>query len=319
MSKLEQPTIEPSQILLNWMKFPHEEFDWTKPQRIFVNGIIGAGKSAFLEALAEQYLVRGNNVADLYGSSAGEALAWLRSPWVVDHKLSALLIRGDTEISFLDGQSFPVKFWKDVTLEDFEKNRIVISTTPLYNSRDEEYNACNQLMRLFDKRIGYSKFIFALIREAKYLVYARIKFSEGTKSTKASGIDLITQSRHHGLSLGLDAQRSASIDKEIRDLLSYRVFKSMGNMTVSIEDYYFSFWRPPWVARMRPGQFAIISDTGNVGRGYNQFPTWHKRERENLVKALGINIKYSDKPDKKKRKQKEEAADEFEGDSLALA
>lgn len=277
-----------------------EEFDYSTPMRVLVNGGIGAGKSAFLESLGEQFLSRGNNVADLYGSSAGEGLAWARSPWVEQLHFSVLLIHGDVEISC----RWPTKHWKDARLQDFEDNRIVISTTPLYNSRTEEYNADTQLMKLFDRRIGFSKFIYCLVREAKYLVYARIKFDEKSKGTKSTGIDLITQSRHHGLCLGLDSQRSNSIDVEIRDLLNYRVFKSMGNMTTTIDDYYFAFWRGEWLARMHPGQFAIISSTGNVGRGYNEYVTWHKRERENILRALQIQVKYD--AAKRKTESKEE-------------
>lgn len=305
MQAAQAPQIKASRIVLDWMKFPNEQFDYSKPMRVLVNGVIGSGKSAFLESLAEQYLIRGNNVADLYGTSAGEGLAWLRSPWVTGHQLSVLLIKGNTDVKC----RWPVKHYEDVRLEDFEKNRIVISTTPLYNSRGEEYKADSELMKLFDKRIGYPFFIYGLIREAKYLVYARIKFDEATKGTKSTGIDLITQSRHHGFCLGLDSQRSNSIDLEIRDLLSYRIYKSMGNMTTSIDDYYYSFWRPQWVARMRPGQFGIISSTGNVGRGFNEYVTWHKRERENLLRALDIQVKYTEEKRRKSKEDKESDSD----------
>ncbi len=218
-----------------------------------------------------------------------------------------MLIRGDTQISFPEGKEFPVKYWKDVKLSDFEQNRIVISTTPLFNSRDEEYKTCNSLMQLFDKRIGYSYFIFALIREAKYLLYSRIKFSEKTKSTKSTGVDVLTQSRHHGISLGLDSQRAISVDKEIRDLLSYQIYKSLGNMTHEIDPYYFGFWRPEWLANMRPGQFAILSSSGNIGSGYNEMPMFHKRAKENLVRAFGISVKY-----KEQKKKKDEDEDDEE-------
>ena len=60
---------------------------------------------------------------------------------------------------------------------------------------------------------------------------------------------------------------------------------------------------------MKGGQFAISSITGNHGVGYNEFVPWHKRAKENILKALGIEVTYHEA---KKRKKAESISEEEE-------
>lgn len=68
------------------------KINFRRPFSWFVNGVRGSGKSSFLEALGEQYLMRKHTVLDLFGSRDGEGLAWCRSPWAKDARI--LLVHG---------------------------------------------------------------------------------------------------------------------------------------------------------------------------------------------------------------------------------
>jgi hypothetical protein len=307
---LEAPQIEvkPSKIMLGWMKWQYEEIDFDRPQRIAVSGIIESGKSTWLECYGENMLARGHNVFDVFGSPVSENLAWLRSPWIVNHKLSILLIQGSAEVSF-NGPKYPIKHYRDVTLSDLENTRIVLSVAGFYNTRQEEIEADKKLLQLFERRNGFTKLIYVLCREAKYIMPSRLQLLGDVKSTKKSGLDLVTQSGHFGISLGLDAQRQISVDKEARDLYSFTVCRSLGMMTVQLDDWVFGYVRPEWVQKMKPGQFLILSSTGNLGIGLTEYPRWHKERRENILRVFGFSVKYHDEPKRERKKKDSETED----------
>ena len=80
---------------LAWLK-GNETFSWQKPYTWFTIGIRGAGKSSFLEHLAELHLTEGNCILDLFASRDGENLAWLRSEWAKEKRI--LLLCDETAI-----------------------------------------------------------------------------------------------------------------------------------------------------------------------------------------------------------------------------
>lgn len=43
---------------------------------------------------------------------------------------------------------------------------------------------------------------------------------------------------------------------------------------------------------MKPWQFALVCRKGSIGAGFFPYHQWHKREKENIVKAVGLKIEY---------------------------
>ncbi len=319
MSIQEAPTVpvKPASIRVLWMKAQHEEIDFDTPMRVGVSGVIQSGKSVWLECFGENGLSRGHNILDLFGSPVSENLGWLRSPWIINHKLSVLLIKGNAEVTF-NGPRWPCKHYKDLRLEDIENTRLVLSVASFYNTRREEVNADKEIMQLFERRIGFNRLVFVLVREASYLVYSRSKVIEGVEGSKMEGLDLIRQSGHWGLSLGLDSQRPIAVDKEIRDLFSQRVFRSMGQMAEELPDWIYGYVRPEWVQKMKLGQFLILSNSGNIGIGRTSYPLWHKGRKENLLRVFGIDVKYHNVPKRERRKKGKDDSGEDPGDNFRI-
>lgn len=279
--------VHPSKIHVVWRRgFEHISFK--QPLVILALGVRGGGKSVFLETVGEHYLANGGNVFDLFGASSGEGLAWLRSPWVEKEDLSVLLITGD-DVSV--SCSWPTKSWKDMTLSDLERNRIVISSTPLYSDKNEEFKSAGKLLDLLFQRQGWSQYINMIVRESANLFYSRMKIRQDMLQSKAEGIYLIRESRHHGLSLSMDTQKLTSVDSDFRALCDYIIIKSQGVLSLP-SDYrwLYGFYRPEWLRNMKPYQFGILTSKGSIGAGTNGLPFWHKRPREHLLRVLGINI-----------------------------
>jgi len=67
-----------------------ESISWRRPYVWLTLGVRGAGKSSFLEHLAEQHLGEGNCVLDLFACRAGENLGWLRSRWAGEKRILLL-------------------------------------------------------------------------------------------------------------------------------------------------------------------------------------------------------------------------------------
>ena len=275
-----------SRIRIRWAR-GGESLNVNSPLTVFALGVRGGGKSAFLEALAEHYLAKGHSVLDLFGASSGEGLAWLRSPWVKDLGLPILLLRGKRSVSC----PWPVKAWEDLELNDFEDYRIIISATPLYSSKEEEFRAAGRVLDLLFNRYGWSKFVYLLVRESSNLFYSRIKLRMDQLASKAEAVYLVREARHHGLALGMDSQKNSSIDIDFRALLDFIIFKRQGIFSLPADyRWLYGYFDPLWLRNMKLDQFGIISRRGSIGVGLNDFPAWHKREREHIVRTLGIDL-----------------------------
>ena len=277
---------KPSKIKLIWVRGADTP-SFHRPNVFFAVGIRGAGKSSFLEVIGEHYFYHGANILDIFGARSGEGLAWLRSPWAKETN-KILLIRG----RFVDVQcSWNAKSWKDLTLNDFETNRIIISASPLYGNINEEFLAVNRIFDLLFKRLGWKKYIYILVREAANLFYSRMKIAENQLLAKNEAAYLIRESRHHGLALGMDTQKTTSVDADLRALIDYLVIKNHGYYSLPRELWWiYRYLDPMWIRNMEPREFAILSRTGAIGIGTTSYNTWHKKPRENLLKTLGIKI-----------------------------
>lgn len=263
---------------------------YTKPHVWFCLGIRGSGKSTFLESVAEGYLREGNSVMDLFGSRDGEALGWLRSPWAKDKKI--LLLKGEN----VDVKApFPVKVADALTLSDFEKNDIIISASPLYLNIDQEFEDAAKIEDVLYRRLHYKKLIYLCCREASNFYYSRLKVSESQLYAKAQMIYLLRESRHMGISMGLDSIRSYAIDIDIRSLSDFTVLKSQGVQGLSREmQWLYKYINPKLLRNMSEERFVIITKTGAIG--YGTFPEieWHKKEREDILAQTDVQVEYGE-------------------------
>jgi hypothetical protein len=274
---------------VNW-KRGNDSISYDRPSTWFSLGTRGSGKSSFLEHVAENYLERGNGVFDLFGSRDGESLAWLRSPHVKDKKI--LLLKGEN----LDVQcSFPVKSAESVTVQDFEANDIIISSSPLYLGMDQEFALAAKLTDTLYKRLFHDKLIFLVCREAANFYYSRLKVSDSQLYAKAQMTYLIREARHMGIALGLDSIRFYAIDIDIRSLSDYLILKSQGVQGLSKDlKWLYKYVNPSLMRYMKPQQFIMLTNRGSIGYGIFPEIPWHKRERENILSDVGIKVTYGE-------------------------
>lgn len=272
---------------IRWVR-SNERIYFNRPHTWLILGVRGSGKSSQLEHVAEHYLDKGHCVLDLFASRDGENLAWLRSRWAKEKRI--LLIHGD---GIKVKSEFDVKNVGKVGLKDFTDYDILISATPLYASADQQFLETNKLTNLLYKRFTWKRLVYALVREASNLYYSRLKVSENQLQAKASFIYMIREARHMGVALGLDTLRFYSVDIDIRRLADYTILKSQGVQGLTKDLHFlYSIFEPHMVRRMRPEQFLIVTKMGNIGMGVFPEVPWHKKEKENIIKAVSLDIEH---------------------------
>lgn len=256
----------------------------------FCLGSRGTGKSSFLESTGEGYLKEGNCVLDLFGSRDGEALAWLRSEHAKNKQI--LLLKGDNvDVSC----SFPVKNAQALTVSDFEKYDIIISASPLYSSIDQEFFDAAKIEDVLYKRMHYKKMVFLCCREASNFYYSRLKVSDNQLYAKANMVYLIRESRHMGISLGMDSIRSYAIDIDIRSLSDFLILKAQGVQGLSRElKWLYRYIDSGLLRSMASKRFAIVTKTGAIGFGVFPEVPWHKQEGEDILENLSMKVEYGE-------------------------
>jgi len=276
---------------IRWVKGSHK-ITFSLPFVWFVLGIRGSGKSSFLESLGCLHLNEGNVVLDLFSSRDGENLGWLRSPYAEDKKI-LLLKAENVDVD----SSFECKSVKDVHLSDFENYDIIISSPPFYSSIDSEFTEIAQLTDKLWRRLHWRRLVYVIMREASSFIYSRLKVSENQAVALSQVVYLLREARHVGLSLGLDSVRFHSIDINVRDIADFLVFKSQGMNGLPRDLWWlYSLFKPAALQIMPQKNFVILSRTGAVGVGEFSCPEWHKREKEDLLRKLGIKIEYGELP-----------------------
>lgn len=274
---------------IRWVR-GREDIDYATPSIYFSLGTRGSGKSSYLEAVGEEQLKVGNSVLDLFGSRDGEALGWLRSPWAKEKKM--LLLKGENvDVT----ASFPVKNAEQLQLSDFDKYEIIISASPLYINIDQEFLDAAKIEDLLYKRTHYTKTVYLLAREASNFYYSRLKVSDNQLFAKAMMIYLIRESRHMGVSLGLDSLRSYAIDIDIRHLTDYLILKSQGVQGLSRElRWLYKFIDPKLLRELAPNRFIMITKRGSIGYGLFPEIPWHKKEHEDILKEVGVKVEHGE-------------------------
>ena len=267
-----------------------EKIRFTRPSVWFVLGVRGSGKSSFLEHLGENYLDEGAVVLDLFGSRDGEGLAWLRSPYADDRRI--LLLKGENVDVDAPCDVKPVSA---LQLSDFESYDIIVSASPLYSSMDDEFLQAARITDKLYKRLHWKRLVYCIVREAANFYYSRLKVTESQVIAKSQMVYLIRESRHVGLALGLDSIRYYAIDIDIRNVSDYLVLKSQGMFGLASDlQWLYSIFDPHAIRNLQPQNFIIVARGGAVGLGEFPYPSWHKRERENILRAVGVKVEYGE-------------------------
>ncbi len=267
-----------------------EKISFLKPKVYFASGQIGTGKSSLLEHLGIQHLQKGASIIDIYGSADGENLAWLRSEHVKDRKVC--LLKGQN----VDVDSvYDVKLVENLGLHDLDKYDFIISSRPLFLNKDQEFYSLGQLTNLLYKRISWNKLIYLIAREAGNLWYSRLRVSDQQSDAKSEAIYLLREMRHLGFSLGLDSLRFQSIDIDVRSHVDYLILKSQGLGGLSHDlRWLYKYFSPRIVRKMPPQNFILLSRMGGLALGEFPYPSWHKREKENILRAVGVTVEYGE-------------------------
>ena len=280
---------------IGWL-YGNETVNWSRPYVWLTLGVRGAGKSSFLEHLAEQHLQNGNCVLDLFACRAGENLAWLRSKWAKEKRI---LLLSDENAIVEAPDSVSIKPYTKLSLSDFTEHDIIINSSPLYRSLDAEYMSCNFIIDKLWHRLHWKRAIFTVCREASSLMYSRLKVVENQQAAKAFLIYWLRESRHVGCSLGLDSVRMTSLDVDVRSLADFTVFKSQGSGGLPRELWFiYRYVQPSFLQNMKPGQFVILTRKGHIGVGVFPYPAWHKLEGEDILAKLHIKVTFEEVPEK---------------------
>jgi len=73
----------------------------------------------------------------------------------------------------------------------------------------------------------------------------------------------------------------------------YTILKSQGVQVLAKDlKWLYSYFHPSLVRNMRPGWFIILTKRGCLGAGIFPEVPWHKQEKENIIKAVGLDIEY---------------------------
>ena len=278
-----------------WVRGNHN-LSWSRPYTWLVLGVRGAGKSAFLERLAEYHLQHGNCVLDLFAARSGENLAWLRSPWRKEKRI--LLLCSENAI-VEPPTGVDVKPAEKLGLRDFEEYDVIVNSCVLYPNIDSEFHAVNLIIDRLWQRRKWKRLVFVVCREAANLMYSRMKVAENQALAKAFLTYWLRESRHSGCSLGVDSQRFMALDIDVRSLADFVVLKAQGALGLP-RDLWFLYrvLEPAWLQYMKPREFAILSRRGDIGIGVFECPSWHAREGEDVAGKVGLKVKFEERPEK---------------------
>lgn len=78
-------------------------------------------------------------------------------------------------------------------------------------------------------------------------------------------------------------------------LAGYLILKVQGVQGLASDlQWLYSYFNPATVRNMPPQYFIMISKTGALGLGEFPFPEWHKKEKENVLSNVGIEVEYGE-------------------------
>lgn len=273
-------------IRLRWIR-GRDKISFKRPHTFLNLGQRASGKSSLLETVATRY----PKIIDLFGSRDNEGLAWCRSPF----KDSVLFITGDSVEVKSEWPSIKIS---QLRLSDFKEYRIILTASCFFSSLDEHFHGLNQLIDTLYKRTHWKQPWFLMIREAANFIYSRVKLVKNQTIAKADFIYLLREARHMGYAVGVDTVRWTAIDIEIRDAADYIFLKRVGVQGLPYDLHWLYKYIDPYsMMGPKPETFVLVSNRGPIAIGKFGYPPWHKEEKENIARELGIKIEYGEVPD----------------------
>ena len=266
-------------------------FDFNRPVTYLVMGNRNTGKSAFIEVLAENH---DNTIIDLYGSKDNENLCWCRKTSPID---DILLVHGDNTTVTASFDTAPIS---DVNLSTLEGYKAVVTCNSFFSSDNIKFDALEKLTGVLYERTQWNKghLMFMAFRETMDLIYSKMHQGVGEKDAKAQLLYFMRQLRHFGVSVGADMLRWTGIDKELRDLSEYIVFKKIGYKGLPRDlRFIYKYVNPITFRYMKHNQIVMLQENGNMSLGKFDLPKYHKEEGVDLLRELDITISHSAAPE----------------------
>ena len=274
-----------TKIKIKWGR-GREKIDFTKALIFLILGKKGSGKSALIEAIGERY----PKIIDLFGSRDDEGLAWCRDTSPID---DILLVCGDNVD--LNCSWDTCKAGK-LTYEKMMDYEVIIPSYSFFTGNIGRFSGINKVMSLFWDRKEWTKPVYVAVREASSFIYSRIK-QEGVnmKIAKSDFIFWQREMRHFGYALGIDTIRWTSIDKEMRDLADWQIFKKVGPQGLPDDiSFLYRYVDPMSMAGLPPNRFMVLTENASIGWGMSACPPYHKEEGIDIIKELGITFEYGE-------------------------
>jgi hypothetical protein len=98
-----------------------------------------------------------------------------------------------------------------------------------------------------------------------------------------------------GLSMGMDTLKFTSIDLDVRSVCDYLLFKSLGLLGLPKDlDWLYGYFDPAMLRSMKKPNFLIVSKNSSAGLGAFSEVSWHKQERENILRELDIKVEHGE-------------------------
>jgi len=173
---------------------------------------------------------------------------------------------------------------------------VIIPSYSFFSGNIGRFVGINRVMDLFWERREWKKPVFVAVRECSSFIYSRIK-QEGVnmKVAKADFIYWQREMRHFGYALGIDTIRWTSIDKEMRDLADWQIFKKVGPQGLPDDvDFLYRYIDPLSIAGLPPNRFMVLTENASIGWGISACPPYHKEEGIDIIKELGIKMEYGE-------------------------
>ena len=127
------------------------------------------------------------------------------------------------------------------------------------------------------------------MREASNFLYSRLKVTDDQTQAKTETIYMLREARHCGLPLGLDSVRFFAIDIDVRSLSDFMFLKSQGLFGLTHDlKWLYSIFDAYIVRSMPPQNYLVLTKQGGIGLGEFAEVPWHKNERENILRNVGI-------------------------------
>jgi len=263
-------------------------FNFERPATYLVMGNRGTGKSSLIEVLAERH----PKIIDLYGSKDNENLCWCRDTSPID---DILLVHGDnTDVE----SSFNTINVGKLRLSDLEDHEATVTCHAFFSSDKVKYQSLDLITKCLEQRTQWREgdLMFMAFRETMDLIYSKMSQGQGEKDAKASLLYFMRQLRHFGVSVGADMLRWTGLDKEMRDLSEYIIFKKIGWKGLPGDlSFVFNYMDPVYFRYMKHSECVILQENGNIAKGKYDLPRYHKEEGVDLLRELSIKVEHGER------------------------